>query len=195
METDPPIPADEPRASAPRDEWETSSGARRRFRFGWVIVSALIVVAGTLLLLRDHTPELTRELLDRAHTVWLEQGIEDYRLRFIKRVDRQEEERFDVVVEGGVVTTVSSNGRALAPADKSAYGVEGLFDTMRGELELASETRPDEGARSRAVLRALFDERTGAPLVLKVLAGSGRSFDLRVVALALEDGRNIVGAP
>src|SRR5690606_12099788 len=88
METDPPIPADEPRASAPRDEWETSSGARRRFRFGWVIVSALIVVAGTLLLLRDHTPELTRELLDRAHTVWLEQGIEDYRLRFIKRVDR-----------------------------------------------------------------------------------------------------------
>lgn len=155
-------------------------------------LGAAIVVAAVLLITRDRTPILTQEKLEEARARWREAGPRDYDLRLLKRADRLEPEEFDIEVRDRRVTSLERNGTPLPTQRKSAYSIDGLFDIMQRELEMAAETNPTEGARSRALLRARFDDRRGIPVVFKVFARNGTSFELLVLELATADGTVLV---
>lgn len=144
----------------------------------------------TVLLLRDRTPLLRPEALAAAQERWKQEAPASYTIAVLKEADRLPRERFVTEVRDGQVVKFLLDGNPLPPRD--SYTVPALFSTMERELELASggsESGP--GAPRGAVLKAVFDERLGLPVVFKRLASRGQSFLLAIEEFEVP-GRGVV---
>jgi len=165
----------------------------------WFVAGVAVVsfaAAGAAFLLRDRTPRVTdADVVERSFDRWRERRLDDYDLRLRKEADRIDDERYEVTVRGGEVSRLTRNGREVQAS--SYYSVEGLFEVLRRELEMASSPEHREGQRANALVKASFHEELGVPLVIKVFAGSGRSFVLTVEEIETPDKGRIypAGAP
>ena len=142
---------------------------------------ACLIGGLVIYLQRDRTPILTRERLDAAYDRWRQNAVDDYDVRLLRRADGLDDERVEISVRNGAVTQLSLNGTA-SNRPSSAYSIDGLFDIMRRELVMALE-KTTAGARHGSLVKAAFDDATGAPVTLNVLAGEGRSFFIEVEEL------------
>jgi len=143
-------------------------------------VVALIVGAvllGAFFLLRDTTPLLTRSALDAARERWARNGPADYDLHIVQESDARPAERIEVAVRGAKTVRLLRDGHPIDNRD--AYTVPGLFGIVEREVEMAGASTPAEGAPRNAVLKTLFHEDLGFPLVFKRIA-SRRSMVLQV---------------
>ncbi|MBI4600956.1 MAG: hypothetical protein HY721_03260 [Planctomycetes bacterium] len=161
-----------------------SSGEPRVARRRGLLVALAACAAAALaaaLLLRDRTPPLTVEALERAREGWRRAGIADYDVRILKELDAQPAERIEAQVRAGKTVALSVNGARVRASD--SFTVPELFEVARRELEMASSGAPAPGQPRGAVLRALFHEATGAPLTLKRIASGRQSYVLTVERL------------
>ncbi len=153
---------------------------------GAVIVGA---AAGALFALRDRTPILTAETLERAMALWERQAPSDYDITVLKEVDAQPPEVLRTEVRGGKPVHLRVD-RNEVPVSGS-YAVSGLFDTAERELEMAASREKLPGQPGHAVLKALFHQGLGAPLVLKRIAPNRQSYVIRVERIEVP-GREVI---
>lgn len=117
-----------------------------RMRLMLVVAGFVGGAVGAILYFREPTEPLTRPAIDAARRKWSEAGIRDYSLRY-----RMHGSQYEVSVGGGIVSEVRVNGVAPNSSDWRSYGVEGLFDVLSRELELAQSE--DSAQSSGAVMR------------------------------------------
>jgi hypothetical protein len=138
--------------------------------------------AAFFFLRREKLPLLEAADLEKNHDIWRGHHMEDYDLKLRSEKDRLPVESFAAEVRGGKVTRLALNGNVL-PQPSAAYSVEGLFDVLRRELEMAEEAEHAPGARTGAVLRCRFHPELGLPLDFKAIARQGKSFQITVEEL------------
>lgn len=143
-------------------------GTPRRPRFVLLGAILLLAIAGAVVLLlarfRDPLPPLELADLEAAEARWRAEGPADYDLDL--KLGGARPGSVHVEVRGGRVTAMTRDGRT--PSQRrtwDVWSVEGQFDTLYRELELADaparEMQVD--AATRLVLRAQFDPRLGYP--------------------------------
>lgn len=154
----------------------------------WFLVgggAVLLCALGLSLLLRDRTPVLTRDNLQENFRTWRKNRFASYELDLSKEADRMDRESFHVTVRSGKVVRLVHNGNEVPP--NTYYSIEGLFDLLRRELDMAEDTEPESGQRHDAMVKAAFQGELGFPVVIKVFASEGQSFVLRVEELRVPD--------
>ena len=143
-----------------------------------VIVLFLIGLVIVVMVLRDDTPVLAPEVYTVARARWERDAYDDYTVDVLKELDRQAPERVQTIVRGGRVTSFRINDKPMPLT--SSYTIEGLFDMIERELEMAESGVKQPGEPREITLRAMFDEKTGIPLIFKRLAANGKSVVLSV---------------
>ena len=113
----------------------------------------------------NRIPELTEQDLVQAEALWTARDLSDYKLEMKLGGDRPG--NVAVTVVGGEVKTMTRDGRA--PTQRrtwSVWTVEGQFDTLWRELQIAANPTREMNAPpgTRVILRAQFDENLGLPL-------------------------------
>ncbi len=153
-------------------------GAIKSFTLPITAIVLLLIGLVVVMVLRDDTPLLTPEVYTAARARWERDAYDDYTVDVLKELDRQAPERVQTVVRGGQVTSFRINDRATLLT--SSYTIEGLFDMIERELEMAGSGVKQQGQPREVTLRAMFDGKTGIPLVFKRLAANGKSVVLSV---------------
>ena len=170
-----PPPRPSTNGDSPSSDAISSLGARveqpprRRVRAS-VLVSAAIVgfglavlvgLAATILARRSAAPELNEQELQRAERLWGDRGPADYEM--LVRVTGRQPSEFRVEVRGGQPISLTRNGNATPKRMWDVWTVEGLFDTIHQEIELARDPAGPFGSPpgSQVVERAEFDEQYG----------------------------------
>jgi hypothetical protein len=161
----------------------TAEGApRRRARRGtllpFVLGALLLAALLAVFLLRERTPQLTREIYERQLQTWARAGWTDYELALSVALAGADEKRYRLTVRDNEVVSFEIDGVTLRGGD--AYTIFGLFDMLERELELAAEDSQQQGAPANADVRARFNAEHGYPEVLIRLASQNRSFFIRV---------------
>jgi len=138
---------------------------RRRLRPRWLLAVGLGLGTLTALVVRqDGLRELRAEDLVQARELWRRARLLSYSARVEVRADRLEHGRFDIEVRDGAVTRAVQNGIPTSGSG-AAYTIDGLFELLEREIELAAE--PDNGfgapAGYRVYLRVRFHPRLGYP--------------------------------
>ncbi|MCZ6793613.1 MAG: DUF6174 domain-containing protein [Planctomycetota bacterium] len=123
--------------------------------------------------LREDLSPVSEATLEENRQRWRSQSIRDYDVRFVKQADRMQDEVYAARVRSGQVVRLERNGSKL-PRPSAAYGIEGLFDTIQRELEMANTN--GEGPRRGSLLRARFHRDLGVPEVFQVIVSKGVSF-------------------
>jgi len=136
-----------------------------------------------LLLSCSRIPELTPRALHEAHDRWNADGPANYRMVVETSSDRMEPSRYEVTVRARRIVKLERNGSPLQPgAGDSSYSVEGLFQTMDQEIDLA--TKPQKlGAPPgySSYPMAQFDDRTGRLLRFqRSVGGTKNSIEIKV---------------
>jgi hypothetical protein len=129
----------------------------------------------------DRTPTLDPGSIEEWKARWNREGPVDYDLSISIQVDREDASRAKVTVREGELVSQTYNGLSRASTDDS-YTVAGLFRTMERELELSRQAEQKGGT----VLKAVFEESLGAPLLFKRLTTrpGGRSVVITVIELS-----------
>lgn len=161
------------------------------------VLVAAAIVAALFWLLADHTPPLTREILEARRRQWTAANIREYSLAITVQNATQAPQHYRIEVRDGVPVSFSLNGKkatAEYTARARAYTIDGLFETIARELDLVEGRGGAAGAAALrgAVLRAEFDERYGFPRVYKRIAPEMRSTFITVDAF--EPGENARGS-
>ena len=154
--------------------------ARRISRPVLLTMITLGGIAVVMTTLRDDTPRLTLESCESARARWDQRAITDYTVDVLKELDRQPGERLRTVVRDGQATSLTINDAAVLSS--ATYTVDGLFDLIERELEMADSKEGRPGQPGEVELRAVFDAKTGVPLVFKRLAGNGKSVIVTVTS-------------
>ena len=138
-----------------------------------------------LLLSCSRISELTPEALHAAQARWEQSGPPNYRMVVETDSDRMEPSRYEVTVRAKQIVKLERNGSPLQPgAGDSSYSVEGLFQTMDQEIDLA--TKPQKlgappGYASYPMAR--FDAVTGRLLRFqRSVGGTKNSIEINVTA-------------
>jgi len=110
-------------------------------------------------------PPLTVEALAAAETRWQEAGPKSYSLNI--KLGGKRPGRVIINVLDGKAAVMMRDG--VSPARKetwNAWTVEGMFDTLRQELELAEKPERGFGVadRSQVIQRCEFHPRLGYPV-------------------------------
>lgn len=153
--------------------------------FGRVVAAILCCLAAggaAVYLLRDRTPVATAEIVQQNRAAWEGQGIKDYELSIQKEIDRAPPEVIVTSVREGKVIRLTVGAAEVPPRD--SYTVAGLFDLLEAELERLG----GQGPGASGFLQAAFEEKLGAPLVVKRIAPQSRTYVIRVLRLARPDG-------
>ena len=156
------------------------------------ITSVLALLAGLVALLfvffRDRTPVLTPEGLERARATWRHHQLLDYDITLLKKTDMRAPERDKTEVRGGKATRLFVDGTSVPVRD--AYSIQGLFDLMERELEMASSKPAAPGQPEGAVLKASFHS-LGFPLIFKRIAPKHQSVAITVEKVETPEGRAV----
>ena len=144
---------------------ERSSHSRRLLLGCLVVLSVPVLLGIVFVWLRSPTPELTEAALVAAQQRWGTNGPTSYELNLKLKGTRPG--TVFVRVYDGQVTAMQRDG--VTPRQRRTWDVwtiEGQFDMLRRELELAADPRGQMQAKkgSQLVLRARFDRRLGYPL-------------------------------
>ena len=180
---EPEIPPPRPSSNgdAPSGEVSSSIGARvvqparRRVRVSVLASGAivgisfavLVALAATIIVRRSAAPVLNEQELQRAEQRWRAQGPSDYDMEV--RVTGRQPSDFHVEVRRGRPVLLTRNGNATPQRMWDVWTVDGLFDTIHQEIELADNpagpfgSPPGSPPGSQVVERAAFDERLGYP--------------------------------
>lgn len=174
-EISPPRPSSN--GDSPSGETSSPVGARvvrpprRRVRASVLVSGAivgvglavLVALAATIIMRRPAAPVLNEEELERAEQRWRARGPSDYDMRV--RVTGRQPSDFHVEVRHGQPVVLTRNGNATPQRMWDVWTVNGLFDTIRQEIELADNPAGPFGSPrgSQVVQRAAFDERFGYP--------------------------------
>jgi hypothetical protein len=164
-----PEPSQEPRSSLP-DSPASPNGqapapaarapARRRNRnWIWFFVALVLLTltAVTTIVVYRWGQMLTPERLEAARKLWAEKGPKDYEFRYVKRIgggDRPD--RFEVVVRGGRVQSVTLNGTKLDRRFLAYHSMDALFDDI--EVFVKQDRDPKS---ARPTTFAQFDPQDG----------------------------------
>lgn len=128
---------------------------------------------------------LTAKAIDAAEARWRAAPMGAYRMRLEITGDRIEEGEFVVEVRDSVVASVTRNGESITTRD-DFYTVDGLFDMLRQELEMAAQPQLfwQQPTNSRIYQRALFDEKSGyCRRYLRSVTGTQHNIVITVEAL------------
>jgi hypothetical protein len=138
----------------------------------WVVCGAFALgLGGGLIAFREPTVPLTAERLQAARQRWEAAGIGNYQLQY-----RMHGAAYDVVVEGGIVTSLMVNGQPAATATPQAYSVKGLFETLQQELDNASGPMGPAG-----IMRVRFHAELGyVERYLRTGGGLGRDVSIEL---------------
>lgn len=155
-ELPPQVPADPP----------TPQGSPWRRWYVWLPwVLAIATLVATFWLLRWPTEPLTAEKLAAARAKWSAAGTRDYRF-LIELNSPGSAWRLNVTVRNGRLWETKAFGAGdrpeVTPSDPDAYTIEGLFDLLERELEMAGTPAPD-GSPPATMLRVAFDQELGFP--------------------------------
>lgn len=154
---------------------------RRRRRVGWkgAALFGAVALAVAFWLMRSGMTPLTHERLAAAEARWQVARVSDYDMRVV--INAAQKDRYDVVVRSGTLQSIRRGGVAADPTDSAYWTVEGLFHTLRRELQMVdSGTLAVSGGS--AVLLARFDEARGYPAAfLRQVTGSPQGVAVEVV--------------
>jgi hypothetical protein len=173
-DTPPPVPAEPPPpGGSPWRRWYVW--------LPWVLTIVTLVAA--FMLLRRPTEPLTAEKLAAAQSKWSAAGIRDYRF-LIELESPGSAWKLSVIVRDGRLWETRSFGADdrldVAPSDPDAYTMEGLFELLERELEMAGTPAPD-GSPPATMLRAAFDAELGFPRdFVRAVRGTNASAGFRV---------------
>jgi hypothetical protein len=146
-------------------------------------VGAALTVMG-LLCSCARIPELTEGDLNAAEQRWAQVAPARYRAVIEMTGERVEAGTFQVEISGGRVVRLSRNGLAVEPERMEDYSIDGLFDILRRELELALTPRligAPEGYQ--AYLFAEFDEETGRlERYRRTVGGASNAVEIEIIA-------------
>ena len=149
----------------------------RKIRWlNWKSVSALalVVVVGIVWMLRGGLSPVSLERIDAAEALWRQAAIRDYDMQ-VETAGAQQG-LYALVVRDGALRSIERDGIKAAPADGAYWTVEGLFRTLRRELQMA------EQSMAKTIILARFDRTRGYPVAfLRQVTGSTRSVSVEVV--------------
>jgi len=136
---------------------------------GVIITGGFLLVIGVLLT-RQTLPPLTQESLDVAYQRWQEQQPEAY--DYDVQVSGNRPSSLQVQVRRGQVTNLVRDGNANTPKRTwSFWSIEGLFDALERELEMAGDELSNADGTQQpthgAVLHAQFNPEWGYPEVFR----------------------------
>ena len=123
---------------------------------------------------RDPLPALSMAELTAAEKLWDENKLANYDLEI--KIGGLRPGTVLVEVRDGEVTAMTRDGRA--PKQRrtwDVWSVEGQFDTIRRELEMAANPRVEmqAGRDTRLILRGSFDSKYGYPLRFRRMVTGG----------------------
>src|SRR5580700_10860024 len=81
----------------------------RRWIWFFAVLTALSVVAVTIIVVYSYSQQLTTDQLAAAQALWQEKGPKSYKTTYIKNIAGQPSERIFVRVEDGLVDLVTNN--------------------------------------------------------------------------------------
>jgi hypothetical protein len=152
---DPPV---SPNGQAPAPP--ARAPARRRNRnWIWFFVALVLLTltAVTTIVVYRWGQMLTPERLESARKLWEQKGPKDYEFRYVKRIGEGDRpDRFQVVVRGGKVQSVTLNGTKLDRRLLSYHSMDALFDDI--EAFLKQDRAPNS---ARPTTFAQFDPQDG----------------------------------
>ena len=144
---------------------------RRRMRASTLAFAAIVglaaafstLLAATIFARRSALPALSEADLQTAEERWRDEGPADYEM--LVRVTGRQPSVFRVRVRRGQPVSLTRNGNATQKRMWDVWTVEGLFDTIHQEIELARDPGGPFGSApgTQVVERAAFDERFGYP--------------------------------
>jgi len=153
--------------------------AARSPRLVWSLaICVALFIALIVILRRDATPMLDPSMLRVAQARWYESQPSNYTIVLRKKIDGQSAEQIRTTVRDFRVVDMRINDVRMDSV-RDSYTVEGLFDMIEREHEMASASTRASGQPVNATLKAKFDPETGIPVEFKRLA-SQRSFFLTV---------------
>jgi hypothetical protein len=162
---------------------------RSRLRRVSIISACVGVVIGLVivwLMIREPMTELTEASLSAAREKWTAANITDYDMILENQPPgRAEAMRFTVQVRHGRVANVLSGGEPADTHEPELYAVDGLFEMLERELDLARS--PDSPFKAtgggKVFQRVRFHDELGYPeRYLRVVGGSNQNSAFTVVS-------------
>ena len=147
--------------------------------FGWktVLTVAFVILVVAVGSVRNGMTSLTPARIDTAETTWREAAIRNYDMQV--KTSGAQHGIYDLTVRDGQLKSIKCGGVAADPADGAYWTVEGLFRTLRRELQMANEA-------SATILLADFDRTHGFPSAfLRQVPGSTQTVSVEVVTFRL----------
>jgi hypothetical protein len=132
---------------------------------GGVVTAGFLLVVGVLVF-RQTVPRLSQPEFDAAVKRWKQRGPASYDCDIVILGNRPGSVQMQV--RGGQATSMVRDG--LTPKARrtwDAWTVEGMFDTIERELEIARDPKQTVGGSSPPVLYAKFDDRLGYPAIFR----------------------------
>ncbi len=164
---------------------EPSPTMRRIIAFG-ILAASLFSGCG------KSCEELNSRVLEKAKASWKKAGVKSYNLWWSTSGVRKQ--RYRVFVRDGQVKRIDmlqEGGGAVEakPGSPSMFGVEGLFKTLREELDQLESDKPfGQPKGAKAVLCVEFDPKLSFPKrYLRDVMGSGRGLEIDVETLLPQD--------
>ncbi len=149
-------------------------------------VAAALAVLLAFISCGERLPPLTRAILEANHQTWLAHKLHNYDLDLVVTgTGLEEAETVHVEVRADSVARAERGGTPMT-GNVSSYTVDGLFETLERECELATDKPEALGAPAgyRAYLQARFDPNLGYPLhYRRMVGGSNHKVEIRVLKL------------
>ncbi len=143
-----------------------------------LIAGAIIGMTGAFFALREPMSDLTIERIDAARRAWKTLGVRDY------------DTVYDIaggIVEARVradrVVSLTRDGLKATSHRLDDFTVEGMFDTLEREIELANDpSQPFGGGAQTTLLRVRFNRECGyMERYLRAVGGTGRSQTMQLI--------------
>lgn len=151
----------------------SEAGRDRRRGVKITAVAGLLIVVGVTWWMRSGMSPVTAARLDAAEASWREAAIHHYDMRV--ETSGAQQGRYELEVRDGLLKSIERDGVPGTPADGAYWTVDGLFRTLRRELQMA-----EEGA-ANTILLAEFDRERGFPRAfLRQVSGATRSVSVEV---------------
>jgi len=151
---------------------------RINLSLAWIVFLTTATVAA-IIVLREPMEPLTQSTLQGAVQRWHASGVTSYDLSF-----RMNGSVYDIAVRNGIVTSAQLDGKPSTTADPQAYTVDGLFDTLRLDLDNRDDPRgPFAGTQGGIIMQVRFNAEWGyVERYLRSSAGQDRGAAIELIA-------------